>query len=253
MDYDKIHTRFIQSWRNRKLREDTLYCRHHIIPIHEDPESTDVVYITYREHAFAHHLRYMFTGTVGNYIAWKALAGLIGIEEKTLLLCSMGGAKGGATTKENSLGIFSPSYDRSAQSRKNHQNGIGLCAIPIPQRLANSAKGGVTTRVNQSGIFREDLQKFRSEWASNAANALTASGNRGGICSVKWREDNPERLLELSSKGGKIGGAIVGSMLWWNDGTTNKKSNDPPGDGWVRGMLMSDKKRNSLFGRGKNE
>lgn len=94
---------------------------------------------------------------------------------------------------------------------------------------------------------------MRSEWASIGGKSVHATGKAGGYVSKEWREQNPEAALLNSSNGGKIGGKIVGKMFWWNNGIRNTKSFDCPGEGWVRGMLMSEKKRNSLFGRNNNK
>lgn len=104
-------------------------------------------------------------------------------------------------------------------------------------------RGGNRTKEKKSGIFREDLQHLRSEWNRNAALCLNEKGTRGGCCTPEYSKNNPEKHKEQSSRAGKIGGKITGNMLWWNDGTINTKSNNCPGEGWVRGMLMSDKKR----------
>lgn len=76
----------------------------------------------------------------------------------------------------------------------------------------------------------------------NASNAAKQVKNRGGIFSQDWRDLNSKLSKEIASKAGKIGGKITGSKLWWNNSIINKKSFECPGEGWVRGMLQSEKK-----------
>lgn len=162
-------------------------------------------------------------------------------------MSSIGGKIGGKTTRERKAGIFSPSYDRGAQTRSNWKLGL----MDHVDFGYGGHLGGTKTRQNNSGIFREDLQHLRSEWAKIGANALADSGNRGGVCSEEWRSNHREKMSEICSNGGKLGGKKVGSMFWWNNGVVNKRGYDSPGEDWIRGQLLSEKKRASLFGRKK--
>lgn len=162
-------------------------------------------------------------------------------------MSSIGGKIGGKTTRARNAGIFSPDYDRGAQTRSNWQLGL----MDHVDFEYGGHCGGTKTRENKSGIFREDLQVLRSKWAKIGAAALAESGNRGGVCSEKWRKEHREQVSKICSDGGKIGGKKVGSMFWWNDGIINKKGFESPGENWVRGQLLSEKKRASLFGRKK--
>lgn len=112
----------------------------------------------------------------------------------------------------------------------------------------NGRIGGNATKTRKHGIFREDLQHLRSEWAMIGQKALEKSGGRKGCATTEWTKQNPEKHKENSSKAGKIGGKITGSMFWWNDGKVNKKGYECPGDGFVRGMLMSKKKAAQVYG-----
>ena len=141
---------------------------------------------------------------------------------------------GGRTTKDNNLGIFSPLYDRGTQSKQNWENGC-FAHINFSERCSVAGK---RTRETNSGIFREDLQHLRSEWARIGANSLTQE-TRGGYCSKTWMRDNTEAHFKNSSAGGKLGGAIVGRMFWWTNGSLNKRSYLSPGDEWVRGMTKN--------------
>jgi hypothetical protein len=107
------------------------------------------------------------------------------------------------------------------------------------------------------GIHDPNYQHLRKDWAMIGQIALQKSGNRGGCAVVGWADLHKEERLVSCSRGGKIGGIITGSKFWWNDGSQNKRSDVCPGDGWVRGMLMSEKKRTQvecslIRGRNKN-
>lgn len=237
MDYVKIHDAIIARASTR-IYDSKLYQNHHIIPIHEDATSTEVVAVTLREHALLHHLRYKMTGTIGNKLAWRFMIGLFTHKDILLEICSEAGKIGGNVTKSNNLGIFNPDYDRGAQSRLMWLSGV-MDEIDFSQIRKS---GGDASRNNKLGIFREDLQHLRKEWSKIGTDALTKSGNRGGIFTESWRETNKDRATEICSNGGKVGGKIVGSMLWWNNGKINIRSHECP-NGWVRGMLMSEKKK----------
>lgn len=154
-------------------------------------------------------------------------------------ICSLAGKRGGKTTKANKSGIFADDYDRGKQSRKNWELGL-LDHIDFKEigRIA-----GRTAVEVQVGIHNPDYSHKRVEWAKIGAEALEKSGNRGGVCSKQWMSENPEKVLENSSKGGKIGGKVTGSKPWWNNGTKNIRSYNCPGENWVRGMLKNIKSK----------
>lgn len=232
MNYTAIHDSIIDRARPRQY-DKSIHHLHHIIPVHENLESEEVVPLTLKEHWVVHRLRFKMIGTIGNYLAWCMLKG------HSREICSAAGKIGGKITRQNKLGIFSDSYDRSATSRHNWQSG----RMDHIDFTTLGARAGATTRANGSGIFRPDLQYLRSDWARHAAAQLWESGIRNGFVSDEYRRNNTEKIKQDAAKGGKIGGSIVGKMMWWNDGTSNRRCMDCPGEGWVRGMLMSEKKR----------
>jgi hypothetical protein len=132
------------------------------------------------------------------------------------------------------------------------------------QRL-NGLKMGKSNVLNGTGFCRQDLemQEIRLE-----------NGKRSGKLAVSrgaFDPDSPNciKTLETLSAAGKIGGKIAGAkcrdegigwcgadeetkrewkraggraskgMLYWNDGTENKRAKDCPGDGWVRGRIKT--------------
>lgn len=106
--------------------------------------------------------------------------------------------------------------------------------------------GGKLVTENKLGIHDPKYKDKRTEWAIAGASALNESGNRSGMFSKEWQDNNKERAHEICSTGGKIGGKITGELLWWNDGIKNCKSVECPGDNWKRGMLSSEKKSAAL-------
>lgn len=160
------------------------------------------------------------------------------------MAASYGGKIGGRVTKDSNKGIFDPSYDRSAQSKKNWKLGL-LDHIDFS---AGCSKGGSSTVANKSGMFREDLQHLRTEWAKLGAAALAEQGTRSGCCTSEWWSipENREKAIATARTAGKVGGKKTGSKPWWNDGVNNKRSHDCPGPGFVRGMIPSEKKLKQL-------
>lgn len=134
-------------------------------------------------------------------------------------------------------GIHDPNYDRSATSKSNWANGL-------LDHLDRSAAGKLGSKVimeKQLGIHDPKNKHKRVEWAKQGAAALELSGNRGGVCSKKWIEENKERQLLFASQAGKVGGKVVGSMPWWTNGKVNKRSVNAPGDDFYRGMTKGNK------------
>ena len=150
---------------------------------------------------------------------------------------SYAGKIGGNTTRSNNLGIFSPEYDRSAQSKKNWENGL-LDHIDFS---AGGKVGGTITRQNNLGIYRKDLQHLRSEWARIGADALEKSGNRAGCCTKEWWQ-NPENKAKAIERNRSPEHRERNRKPWWANGETNIKSLECPGEGFVRGMTMRKRK-----------
>lgn len=143
---------------------------------------------------------------------------------------------GGMVTKTNKIGIFSPSYDRSAQSKLNFS--LGLINID------HSAAGRMGSKIlidNKLGIHNPKYADMRSEWGLNAAKQVK---NRGGICSPGWRENNKERMVEIHKKNhenNKLNGLATGSMPWWTDGCKNIRSYENPGVDFRPGLTRKNK------------
>jgi hypothetical protein len=235
MNYICIHDSIISRARTR-VYESKLYQNHHIIPIHEDSTSTETVPLTIKEHRIIHLLRYKMGFNLGNLKAYYLLKGNPEIEVN-LLICSLAGKIGGKMTKEQKLGIFSDSWDRSAESKRVHFEGLVTPHFKkFPDVAAVCGKQNVLSGI---GIHDPNYKNLRSEWASIGANALQEAGTRSGIGGYDWRINNYDLVIENSSKGGKIGGKIVGSRPWWTNGVENKRSHTNPGIGWCRGMTKN--------------
>jgi len=244
MNYEKLQDDIISRSIGR-IYDSSIHHNHHITPKHEDPNSYLCAVLTFKEHRIVHLLRYKMGKPIGNKLAYCFMRGIaVKLTDKDiLLLYSNAGKIGGRITKDNNLGIFAADYDRSAQTKFNWSNG-SMDHIDFSEigKIAGSA-----CRDKQKGIHNPNLQHLRNEWAIIGANALIESGNFGGCVTKEWREANPEEALINASKGGKQGGKVTGKMFWWNNGTINTKANISPGDGWVRGMLMSEKKLNQVM------
>ena len=143
-----------------------------------------------------------------------------------------GGKIGGNITKNMKLGIFSDTYDRGAQTKLNHKlglyDGVDYSAI--------GKLSGAECYKQRKGIHSPENEHMRSDWGKMGAMALIASGNLSGICSKEWRNNNKELCRNAASAAGKIGGGVVGSMLWWTDGVINKRSYTQPSIEFKRGM-----------------
>lgn len=231
MNYQKIHDSIINRARNRTtLTESVNYHKHRV-------SDSEIVLLTAKEHYVVCHLKYKINNVINNIEQI--------VEKDYFKIASEAGKIGGAVCRDKKLGIFSPDYDIGAQSRLNWANGkfdhVDFSTV--------GKVGGSACRDMKAGMFREDLQHLKTEWAKIGAKALEESGNRSGIYNKEWREQHPEIVLENASKGGKKGGKTTGSMFWWNNGTVNKKAFECPDDGWVRGMLMSEKKKAQVYSK----
>lgn len=235
MNYQKLHDAII-SRANLRDYDSTIHHNHHIIPIHEDSESKETVPLTLKEHYIIHFIRYKITGTIGNKLAYCLLRNLSTkyTREEYLKICSDAGKIGGRATKDNNLGIFSPNYDRSSQSKLNWENGIGLAGIPLEKKIETGKKIGKSTKENNLGIFSPDYINYHREYW------VRVNGSKGGIvCRDEKRgmfAISKEEKIENAKKYGKIGGKVVGSLPWWTNGTINKRSKTSPGSEWIPGM-----------------
>ena len=153
------------------------------------------------------------------------------------LASAIGGHYGGIITKERKLGIFSPDYDRGAQSRKNFELGL----MDHIDFIAIGKIAGAASVKSKKGIHSEENKQHRSEWAKLGAAALAESGNRGGAFSKKWREENKELYFQICSRAGKVGGKTTGSKPWWTDGIINIRSYEKPNGNFIRGITKKRK------------
>lgn len=131
-------------------------------------------------------------------------------------------------------------YSRETFEIKHSEQGL--------ENLRKSAKKtGLKAVKDQTGIHNPIYKELRVQWPSNGGRHLIESGNLRGCTTKEWMENNKEIQKINCSNAGKVGGKVVGNMLWWNDGIINKKAYECP-EGFVRGMLMSEKKRNQVYG-----
>lgn len=67
--------------------------------------------------------------------------------------------------------------------------------------------------------------------AADLNNPMCLNENNCGGFSI-------QATMKGNQLGASIGGKLGGPMPWWNNGKTNTRSYNCPGEGWVRGSLM---------------
>lgn len=87
-----------------------------------------------------------------------------------------------------------------------------------------------------------NLEKYGVEYYSNFDKNKNTCVVKYGVPYYFQSEEFSSTRSKSCSDGGLIGGKIVGSMYWWNNGIINKKSELCPGITWTRGMIESEKK-----------
>lgn len=242
MDYKKIHDNIINMGLTRKY-DNSKYQNHHIIPLHEDLTSVNVVPLTIKEHRIVHFLRYKLGHGIGNYKAYLLIKGFADVEVHKII-ASKGGKIGGKLTKEMKQGIFSENWDRSKETSRRHKEGIIKIDYEFAKRLgkySRDSKKGIhdgnwdfsnQTKKNwENGIYDDLLILLKS------GELGRKYGSIGGITCVmnKLGIHDPEKRSEYASLGGKISGKLP----WWTNGVETKKSNHCPGDGWYRGRILN--------------
>lgn len=243
MDYQKLHDSIIVRARFRQYNS-SLHHNHHIIPLHEDSNSIEVVPLTFKEHYVVHHLRWKFVGTIGNLYAYY----LLKFGSPTPIMASAAGKIGGAKTKETQSGIFSPSWNRGQFTKSLWESGR-LSSENFPTE--SMTRSGLASASSGRGIYSIDYDRAtagKNIWKNldddTKEKRLTSLKNLGiigskvskemGMNFSSWDEDKHK---EACSKGGKS----LAGVPWWNNGIVNKHCLESPGDGWVRGR----KKRKS--------
>ena len=243
MNYMQIHNRIIDRARSR-VYDSSLYQNHHITPLHEDPTSTDVVPLTFKEHKLVHLLRYKMGKGDGNRFAYYFMKGAMHVET-----ASAAGKRGGRTTKDTNVGIFSDTWDRSKETTARWADG----RITKEMNLACTVPGfaqymGRQSYLSGKGIHADDYDRSAASkkiWdelsAADRASRIVVATSFLKIASQKSKELgtnfstwDKEKQRSCASKGG----SIVGKLLCWTDGVSNKKTNDCPGDGWYRGRTL---------------
>lgn len=241
MNYQQIYDAFISSRISRVLDDQTVYQKHHIIPRHEDPQSKELVYLTVKEHAFAHRLRYRITSTPGNYVAWKMLSGKMGKEELLSEQSRLGGLKGGSTTKSGNKGIFSSEWDRSAETSARWKDGrISHDHFKHLRETDHYVKIGCLSRDQKKGFHSDDFdlsESNRKIWANYTEEEYNARCEN--MRNAQNNLSDESRLRRLT--GSRQGGLTSSKIPMWTDGLTNRRSHTRPGDEWKLGQTRRHK------------
>lgn len=163
--------------------------------------------------------------------------------DEAILISSYAGKIGGKVTKQNKSGIFSLSYDRSAELKRRWNLGI----LSQPSFIGYDRKiGGLASVKSKRGIHAEDYnhsQMSKKNWLE--MNEITRQKQ------IKMLQDN-SKLAGLKSKelgtnfttwdsdkhkkACKLGGKIAGKIPMWTNGILNKRSHEPPDDTYFRGI-----------------
>lgn len=250
MNYKKLHDIIIDRSRNR-IYDSSIHNNHHIIPLHEDPTSTEVTPLTYKEHMVIHHLRWKITGTIGNKLAYLRFKGME--EEFHRESAKAGGKKGGKKTKESKSGIFSENYDRSKETVSRWENGI-ITKEKLKLTTEIARERGLKSAASGKGIYSDSYDRSKankSVWDNmnpvereRRINILRSQSKYAGQIAKEKKSGfhglSEEIKKENSSKGGK---SNIGKR-WMNK---NGKSTRIPKElinnylenGWEFGLVIN--------------
>lgn len=243
MNYQKIYDSFIES--KKKEPSQGAHHNHHIIPRHEDSSSVECVKLTVREHAFAHRLRFKITKTIGNYLAWKALSGIIGREEIVHFQASIGGKAGGRKTKESGVGIFSESWDRSLESKIRWESGtLKRSMFDHLRESGHYRNAGLSSVKSKRGIHSEEYDRSKAnrlQWENMSKESRDArcqinkensrlGGARSKELGTNFSSWDKEKRRKVCSKGG----LAASKLPYWTNGVLTVRQILCP-DGWVSG------------------
>ena len=189
MNYNKIHDAIIDRARER-VSDSSLYHNHHIIPLHEDKNSTKTVPLTIKEHYVAHHLRWKMVGTPGNLYAYRLIKNGEQDPEAWIEFCREIGRKGGRKGAAAWLEQSTPEQRSEIASKRMIARG--------PERLSGWSKQVRAAWLEQS------TPEQRSEIASKRMIARGPERLIGWSKQVRaaWLEQStPEQRSEIVRKG----------------------------------------------------
>lgn len=234
MNYQKIHDSLIERARHR-VYDSSIHHNHHIIPLHEDENSTETVPLIIKEHALIHRLRWKLGFGTRNQFAYILL------KECTNSRASAAGMIGGKITKENKNGIFSDSWDRSAETKRRHEEGIIVSSLTTEQ----AKKIGILSFLSGKGIHDPNYDHSAANkalWASGKMDDvpyLSSISHENYLNGIKQRDEGKgiHADAETRAKWAGMGGSVSAKMPRWNNGVINIKRNEHPGEGWESGWL----------------
>lgn len=247
MDYAQIYDVFINRIKAQKRvkTNGVYYESHHIVPQSmggaHGPHNR--VWLTAREHFFAHHLLWRIHRTPGMALAFFMMSNGNQLQQREKKISSREYAKIRETvmiaTKENGkkayavkAGFHALSKDENRKNaaisgRINLENGTGVFGQTEEQRIANASKAGRVT-ASRHGLTGVCLNPNNPEWVE----ARRASGK-----SAAARMSKEDRLAAS-----RVGNAVLAEKQkgcrWITDGTTRKRlfAGETLPDGWRFGL-----------------
>jgi len=193
MNYNKIHDAIIDRARER-VSDSSLYHNHHIIPLHEDKNSTKTVPLTIKEHYVAHHLRWKMVGTPGNLYAYRLIKNGEQDPEAWIEFCREIGRKGRVFWLEQST-----PEQRSERGRKG---AAAWLKQTTPEQRSEIARKGAAAWLEQSTPEQrsEIGRKGAAAWLEQSTPEQRSERGRKGAAA--WlKQTTPEQRSERTRKG----------------------------------------------------
>ena len=135
--------------------------KHHIVPKHRDPESTQVVEVTVTQHAMFHYCEWRLHGHREDWIAWKSLTRQIGQEELWLERSAIGGRKNAGKPK---------SAEHRAKIAKANSAGRGSQSPEQRAKISGAMQGNTNARSQKTPEARaRHSEIMKAAWARRKA------------------------------------------------------------------------------------
>lgn len=163
MNYQKIHDQIINRALARTIRDGSEYEKHHIVPKHEGGhEQGPLVLLTRKEHYIVHKLRYKFTQSMGNLLAYNLMRygrGALIRNHQTISI--KGGLAHHAQWRERDPIGYSQRQQKAGRSAgaNSRDRNLGFHALDEEQKTLARDKGRATTVENKLGMFSNEFRR----------------------------------------------------------------------------------------------